>query len=103
MDHKTLIQSLQNRKVSLKTSLDSIEQTLDTAPSKDFEDRATEREDDEVLESLGMGELKELKQINAALERVSAGTYGVCVSCGNPVSLERLTAVPHAARCRDCA
>lgn len=103
MDHKAVIRSLKNRKAWLEASLNKIERTLDTEPSKDFEDRATEREDDEVLEHLGKSELIELKQVIAALERVKAGTFGVCVACGDTVSEDRLTVIPHAARCRKCA
>lgn len=102
MDRQALIQTLKSRKTWLETSLDKIEDTLDAQPPKDFEDRATEREDDEVLEHLGTNELTELKQVNAALARVEAGTFGICVACGNEVSGERLAVVPHASRCRTC-
>ena len=103
MDHQEVIQSLKDRKAWLETSLNKIERALDTEPPKAFEDRATERQGDEVLEHLGTSELNELKQVNAALERVEAGTFGICVACGDAVSDDRLTAVPHAARCRNCA
>ena len=103
MTHEAFITALRDRKVWLEKSLDTIEDTLDTPPPKDFEDRATEREGDEVLESLGTAELAELKQINAALARVEAGTYGVCVECGEDISAERLKIVPQAPRCRNCA
>jgi len=103
MDRQELIQTLKSRKAWLETSLDKIEDSLDAQPPKDFEDRATEREDDEVLERLGTNELTELKQVNAALARFEAGTYGICVVCGNEISSERLAVVPHAARCRRCA
>lgn len=103
MAAETFVTMLHERKAWLEKSLDQIEETLDTPPPKDFEDRATEREGDEVLESLGAVELAELKQINAALERVNAGTFGVCVKCGEDISEERLKVIPHAARCRKCA
>ena len=97
------IAALRSRKAWLERSLDEIEETLDTPPSKDFEDRATEREGDEVLESLGVAELAELRQINAALTRVEAGTYGVCVQCGEDIAKERLNVLPHAPLCQNCA
>jgi DnaK suppressor protein len=40
-----------------------------------------------------------LVEIEAALERIEGGTYGVCVTCGKPIASERLEAVPYAARC----
>lgn len=98
-----LITQLRDRKAYLESSLDRIESELDAEPSKDFEERASEREGDEVLEGLGAAELNELRQIRAALGRVEAGTYGECVNCGNPISEKRLAAVPHTPLCIDCA
>lgn len=103
MDHDKHITALRERKAWLENSLDQIEKALDTTPSPDFQERATEREGDEVLESLGSAELMELKQINAALDRVEAGTYGICVSCGEEISNERLSVVPQTPKCRSCA
>lgn len=90
------------RAAELGHRLDDIEHELDAPAPQDFEDRATEREGDEVLEHLGAAGLKEIHQIEAALKRIRDGEYGVCVVCGNDISEERLTAVPHAARCRNC-
>jgi DnaK suppressor protein len=42
-------------------------------------------------------------EIDQALERIDAGTYGRCVSCANPIPLERLEAVPWAALCVPCS
>jgi RNA polymerase-binding transcription factor DksA len=41
--------------------------------------------------------------IDQALERIGAGTYGRCISCGNPIPDERLAAVPWAALCVPCS
>jgi DnaK suppressor protein len=41
--------------------------------------------------------------IDQALERVDAGTYGRCVMCGNAIPDERLRAVPWAALCIPCS
>jgi DnaK suppressor protein len=41
--------------------------------------------------------------IDAALERLDAGTYGSCVICGIAIPLERLRAVPWAALCVPCS
>ncbi|GAA2122202.1 TraR/DksA family transcriptional regulator [Actinomadura napierensis] len=40
--------------------------------------------------------------VQAALDRVGAGTYGRCVGCGRPVPEGRLEARPDAARCVPC-
>ena len=41
-------------------------------------------------------------RINAALRRLDQGGHGDCVECGEKISIERLTALPFALRCRDC-
>ena len=43
-----------------------------------------------------------LAQVEAALARLDAGTYGDCASCGRPIAPERLEAIPWAALCIDC-
>lgn len=47
-------------------------------------------------------EVKELRDIEAAFERIRTGTYGVCDSCGDDIERERLEAYPTAERCVDC-
>ena len=43
-----------------------------------------------------------LYHLDQALERVQSGTYGFCHNCGQPISRERLEAVPHARLCITC-
>jgi RNA polymerase-binding protein DksA len=42
-----------------------------------------------------------LEEIEAALERIDTGTYGLCATCGRPIDSERLEAVPYATLCID--
>jgi len=46
--------------------------------------------------SMGLAErqAKYLEQVDEALERIEDGTYGVCLVTGDPISVERLEAVP---------
>jgi RNA polymerase-binding transcription factor len=44
-----------------------------------------------------------LDDIDAALGRLRAGTYGVCERCGQPIGPERLAARPAAGTCIGCA
>jgi RNA polymerase-binding transcription factor DksA len=90
------------RRNELLDRLRRIEGDLDVPRTNDDDDRAIEREDEEVLESLGEAGLVELKAIEAALVRIDNGTYGLCAKCGRPISRERLDAVPHAALCMEC-
>ena len=44
-----------------------------------------------------------LVEIDAALERVAAGTYGTCEGCDRPIPPERLEARPTTRTCVACA
>lgn len=44
----------------------------------------------------------ELQDILAAEARLAAGTYGLCIDCGEPVRYARLVVYPTAKRCFDC-
>jgi RNA polymerase-binding protein DksA len=43
-----------------------------------------------------------LDEVEAALLRLDAGTYGTCVECGHPIASERLEALPWASHCIGC-
>jgi RNA polymerase-binding protein DksA len=43
-----------------------------------------------------------IKQVEAALERMDEGTYGVCLSCGQSIQAGRLQALPHTEFCVHC-
>lgn len=87
----------------LTTRLNEIETELDSHQSKDWEELATEREADEVLEGLGVSGQQEIRMIHAALARIEGGDYGTCVKCGGTISDERLDVVPYTPFCRSCA
>jgi RNA polymerase-binding protein DksA len=44
-----------------------------------------------------------LAEVDAALARLGAGTYGTCERCGRPIATARLEARPVARTCIDCA
>ncbi|MFY9268282.1 MAG: RNA polymerase-binding protein DksA [Candidatus Manganitrophaceae bacterium] len=43
-----------------------------------------------------------LKKIDEAIDRINDGTFGICESCGNPISAKRLKARPVTTLCIDC-
>lgn len=94
---------LRARLAELNERLEGIEHDLDEPSDPDVEERAVEREDDEVLESLGNAGLAEIRMIQAALSRIKEGVFGVCVVCGEPISKERLDILPHTPKCKRCA
>jgi RNA polymerase-binding transcription factor len=44
-----------------------------------------------------------LAEVDRALEKVDEGTYGLCDECGQPISSERLEAIPSATLCVTCS
>ncbi|MEM7722030.1 MAG: TraR/DksA C4-type zinc finger protein [Pseudomonadota bacterium] len=87
----------------LDTRLHEIEEELDSHQSKDWEELATEREGDEVLEGLGVSGQIEMAQIRAALERLDCGEYGFCMTCGDAIAPKRLDLLPCTPFCHKCA
>ena len=65
-------------------------------------DHASEMLDREVDESLGENAEVIVREIDDALSRIDAGTYGTCIRCGQPIPDERLAAVPYAVLCVSC-
>lgn len=94
---------LLKRLSELDIRLHEIEAELDAPHSKDWEELAVEREGEEVLESLGNAGQEEIRGIRAALQRIRDGEYGFCVKCGDEISDERLTVLPAAPLCKNCA
>jgi DnaK suppressor protein len=44
-----------------------------------------------------------IAEVDDALTRLDAGTYGTCEGCGEPIPADRLAARPFARRCMSCA
>ncbi len=103
IDLATRKRQLLDRLASLDEKLHEIEDELDRPMPTDFAERASEREEDEVLEGLGNVGLKKQQMIEAALARIDEGEYGYCTHCGAQISEERLDLLPYAPMCGKCA
>lgn len=106
LDFKT---QLQERAERLR---DEVQRTraksIEEAPSE-IADRARDVEDDSfatLIVDTNLTEIErdvdELRMIDSALQRISAGTYGTCVDCGRPIPVARLKAEPTAERDVQC-
>ena len=67
-----------------------------------FQSRAQIRTERQTEFAINEHETAELGDIDAALERIDAGTYGHCTDCGMTIAPARLNAYPTAKRCIDC-
>ena len=57
----------------------------------------------DLLVDVNLGEIdrdvREIRQVEEALKRLALGTYGICVTCQEPIERQRLEAYPTARRC----
>jgi RNA polymerase-binding protein DksA len=71
-------------------------------PETGMADTATVTVDRELDYSLEENSAHVLREIDAALARIDAGTFGTCTRCAKPIGEERLDAMPYATLCIDC-
>jgi len=69
----------------------------------EFEEGAQSELEQYTLSLLGEVQRREIAMIDAALSRLDAGEYGVCVDCETDIDPRRLAALPFALLCTDCA
>jgi DnaK suppressor protein len=82
---------------SLEDELGEVAAGIDNHPG----DVATATFDRELDEGLEEGAQQTIDEIDAALQRIGDGSYGVCEVCGKPIGAERLSAIPWARLCID--
>ena len=70
---------------------------------KDFAEQVTQRENDEVLNVIDEEAQQTVRLIDTAILRIEQGRYGICSVCGIDIPKNRLTALPYATTCVDCA
>ena len=66
-------------------------------------DLGTENYDQEFTLGLIENEQATLEQVQDALSRLDAGTYGKCEECGEPIAKQRLQYLPYVKYCIQCA
>ena len=71
--------------------------------SSNWTEQATERENDEVLESLGKTSEEELMMVKHALKRIDSDDYFFCSLCGEEIHSSRLELLPFTIHCVNCA
>lgn len=98
--------------LELESLVDETQQEMDPqlkASINEIDGGAADVDDEAVADTIvdvdnaiiGM-HLQKARDLNAALDRIQTGTYGICIDCGDDISFERLTAYPTAKRCIIC-
>jgi RNA polymerase-binding protein DksA len=94
---------LEQHKAELTERVNRIKADAGRGLEADSAEQATQLENRDVLDALANEATEELAKINAALQRMDVGSYGVCVECGDSIQAARLEARPYASRCIRCA
>jgi RNA polymerase-binding transcription factor DksA len=102
-DHDQLAQALKTRLAELTGGVAEIDSALRMPLSADSEEQAMDLENQDALEGLEKSKLVEIRQIELALKRIEAGSYGICSQCGERIAPNRLRALPTATKCIACA
>jgi DnaK suppressor protein len=108
MDKKTLKefeQMLLGRRQEIAKSLTSGLEELtgsETVMSDDIGEGAKNAEEADVACLLAEAGSKELGEIDEALVRIKAGTFGMCEDCEDAIPFARLEAIPNASLCLHC-
>lgn len=103
MAYEALRAELEARLTELQARLASIKRDVTQSHSGDSAEQAQERENDEVVDAIGNETAQSIRVIQAAIERIDDGTYGLCQRCGEEIGEARLGAIPEATRCVKCA
>ena len=101
--HEDIAKELKARLSELKRRVADLDQELHRPLPADSEEQAIDLENQEALEALEKTEVQEIHRIEAALQRIAEGTYGICDECGADIDPKRLKALPTASKCISCA
>ena len=93
---------LNQRRALLKEAGISLPDRQDQIISPDTTDQAQAEMDRNFLLRLKEREIKLIKKIDQAVERIDNGTFGICRGCGNEIPVQRLKARPVADLCIEC-
>jgi RNA polymerase-binding transcription factor DksA len=108
-DQRDIGAKLRERRLALREEIRVTLLRADAERYANIADRIGEAEDhalaallSDVSHAAVARDAGEISDIDLALQRMAAGTYGVCIACHASIPLDRLTAFPTAKRCLRC-
>lgn len=108
-DYTKLYEKLKEERRQLLEALEQLEarqqpprERREGSPFGKKEEEATEAFELEKRLTLGKKLKSTLAEVEHALEKYEAGTYGICDSCGQAIESARLEALPQANLCLTC-
>jgi RNA polymerase-binding transcription factor DksA len=86
----------------IQLKLKKLDKELDYGAGESIEDEANEVEEISNQASIRVLFERELERIDRALQKINAGTYGVCERCGGEISDTLFAVDPESALCKNC-
>jgi RNA polymerase-binding protein DksA len=98
-----LVATIANHDIGGASLTDETGELSGSTSDNHLADSATETYERELDEGIEEDAVRQLREVEEALERIAAGTYGVCEACGREIPEDRLEAVPWTKLCIDDA
>lgn len=99
---ETQLTTQRNALLGLVERTEDYGREADREVSQDPADKASNSYTKELLFSQSTNERNTLRLVEEAMDRLSEGSYGECINCGDEISPKRLEAIPWAPYCIKC-
>ncbi len=99
---ETQLTTQRNALLGLVERTEDYGREADREVSQDPADKASNSYTKELLFSQSTNERNTLRLVEEAMDRLSDGSYGECINCGDEISAKRLEAIPWAPYCIKC-
>src|SRR5512145_3032174 len=100
--HKSLVARRDELRKRLGGELKDLRKAQARESTGDTADQAFDSGSEEVASQLAELESRELTQIERAIGKLKAGTYGTCEGCQKKIPIARLNALPFSTACIEC-
>ncbi len=98
-ERNQLRSQIEHHDIGGSSLIDEIGELMSSSADNHLADTASETFERELDEGLEEDAARQLREVEAALGRIEAGSYGTCEVCGKPIPEERLEAIPWATLC----
>jgi len=98
-----LLGTIKHHDIGTSSLTEETGELMSSSADNHLADTASETYERELSEGLEGDAREQLRQVDDALARLDAGTYGTCSVCGKEIPVERLEAVPWTTLCIDDA
>ena len=100
---KRLLATIEHHDIGGATLTEETGELSGSTSDNHLADAASETYAREFDEGMEQDATAQLREVDDALARIEAGTYGTCAACGKEIPAERLEAVPWTKLCIDDA